>query len=164
MNSKHITNEQFEKAIGNIDNSKIMSNVISKNGFSNLMSQEEVESCKMIALWKALQHWRPELGKKFTSYLYQKVYWECRKYIAKQKAKKIPIAIIDHFPKFIAEDKSLEMEEIIDILPGDLPVVIRQRVFDKMTLKEIGNSNGYSHETARRKINRAIKEICKLCK
>ena len=38
--------------------------------------------------------------------------------------------------------------------------LIRQRYLDNMTMKEIGVANGYSRETARRRVLSAVK-ICK---
>ena len=46
----------------------------------------------------------------------------------------------------------------------DLPTIgfktLKQRFMENMTMKEIGSANGYSRETARRKLLKAVK-ICK---
>ena len=56
--------------------------------------------------------------------------------------------------------------EIIDILTGldpELKEVINQRFYHNMTMVEIGHANGYSRETARRRLKKAIKTCKKNC-
>ncbi len=50
--------------------------------------------------------------------------------------------------------------DILDGLPQDISYIIRQRYMENMTMKEIGSANGYSRETARRKLLKAVK-ICR---
>ena len=45
-------------------------------------------------------------------------------------------------------------------MPPKHAKVIRQRYLDNMTMKEIGLANGYSRETARRRVLLALR-ICK---
>jgi len=61
-------------------------------------------------------------------------------------------------------DRKLQQRmEVGDILMGLEPEyrdVINKRYYYNMTMTEIGNSNGYSRETARRRLKKALK-ICK---
>jgi hypothetical protein len=50
--------------------------------------------------------------------------------------------------------------DILEGLPADISGIIKQRFINNMTMNEIGTENGYSRETARRKLIKAVK-ICK---
>ena len=53
--------------------------------------------------------------------------------------------------------------QVLDIMGGldsETVNILEQRFFHNMTMKEIGKKNGYSRETARRRLRNAIK-ICK---
>ena len=50
--------------------------------------------------------------------------------------------------------------DILEGLPLDVSSIIKQRFVENMTMKEIGSANGYSRETARRKLLKAVK-ICR---
>lgn len=45
---------------------------------------------------------------------------------------------------------------ILDSLPEESEKILRQKYFERLTFKEIGEINGYSRETARRKLKKAI--------
>ena len=56
--------------------------------------------------------------------------------------------------------------EVIDIINGLEPEtanILEQRFYENMTMKEIGRRNGYSRETARRKLKNAIKTCKMIC-
>lgn len=146
--SKVIPDEEFEEALNNIDNRLIMEKAVSS--FHKAIGYDELYRCKLIALWKALQKWQPE-GRKFTSFLYQKVYWECLKVLKQQKKTHYLPIIIDE-PEHISSN----FEELIEILPYDMRDIIIKRFVYKMTLREISQFYGSCHETIRRKIRRAL--------
>ena len=54
----------------------------------------------------------------------------------------------------------IEVIDIVSDLEPEVAHIIKQRFYNNMTMKEIGKRNGYSRETARRKLKNAIK-ICK---
>lgn len=53
-----------------------------------------------------------------------------------------------------------DVELILDSLPEESEKILRQKYFDRLTFKEIGEANGYSRETARRKLKKAF-ELCR---
>lgn len=48
----------------------------------------------------------------------------------------------------------------MESLPEDMKKIIKQRFYGNMTMNEIAEKNGYSRETARRHLNKAI-SLCK---
>ena len=145
-----ISNEVYETALKNMDNKLIMDAACSS--FKKSIDKDELHRCKLIALWEAMIHWNPE-GRKFTSFLYQKVRWECLKVVKKQKFHKgvaLKTDVKSHY-------HTTYMGEIIESLPSDLQDILVKRYTHGMTLREISLIYGFCHETIRRKIHRAIK-------
>ena len=71
------------------------------------------------------------------------------------------IADGQHTPRRTAGVRSgHEMYDMIDGLPPDIAKVLEQRFVYSMTMNEIGSANGYSRETARRRLINAI-QVCK---
>ena len=52
------------------------------------------------------------------------------------------------------------MDDLIGGLPDSVSNILQQRYVYNMTMVEVGKANGYSRETARRRLKNAIK-ICK---
>ena len=147
--SNVIDNRDFERALANIDNKLIMEKACAS--FRNVIEKDELHRCKLIALWEAMQKWNPQ-GRKFTSFLYQKVRWECLKTMQIQKKQRfLPILREE------AYYSESNFQEIIEILPHDMQDVLVKRYVYKMTLREISQFYGTCHETIRRKIRKALK-------
>ena len=138
-----ISNETYERALKNNDNIMIMYSVTSK--FLNILDKDEIKRCKLIGLWKALQKWKSDGGRKFTTFLYQRVYWECLKIIIQKKQNKyIPTEYIDSsvLPK-------PSISELVEDLPKDLQDIVIKRYIYGMTLREIGKEHNCCYETIR---------------
>ena len=145
-----ITNEEFELALKNMDNRLIMEKACSS--FKKSIEREELYRCKLIALWEAMIHWNPE-GRKFTSFLYQKVNWECLKVLQKQKKhRSLPLTM-----DTACRPYQYSIDELVEVLPPELQDILVKRFVHRMTLREISQIYGSCHETVRRKIHRAIK-------
>ncbi len=144
-----ITNEAFEAALKNMDNKLIMEAACSS--FRKSIEKDELYRCKLIALWEAMIHWNPS-GRKFTSFLYQKVKWECLKVVKKQKALKCTPLRMD----VKANYGNSYINELIESLPLDLQDILVKRYVHSMTLREISEIYGLCHETIRRRIRKAI--------
>lgn len=78
-----ISNEDMIIAIESEDNQKIMARACKK--FACVLNADEIESCKLNALWKALETYDPNMisrrntkKSKFTSYLFRGVQLECK--------------------------------------------------------------------------------------
>lgn len=149
-----ISDAEYEKALKN-NNNKSMMNAAS-NKFRNTLDDEQIKECQLKALWEALQCWKPK-KRKFTSYLYQKVYWECIKLInLNKKSFKLPITK----ELGVSSEPSCLVDETLEILPDDLRNILEKRYIYGMTLREISEEYGCCHETIRKKITKAI-NICK---
>ncbi len=151
-----ITNQEFETALKNEDNIKIMKAASRK--FRRLLSVDEVYNCSLHGLFNALKV--NKLGIKFTTILYSNVNWACLDYLNKNKVKddRPASSSLD-----IPVDSNWTIDEYVDGLPNDLKNVLKQKYEDNMTLFEIGAANGYSYETARQRINHAIDILKKKC-
>ena len=148
-----VSNKEYEDALKNRDNIMIMHSAGSN--FSHTLDEDEIHRCKLIALWEALQAWKPDRGSKFTVFLYQRVQWECLKSINyNNKHRDVQLDGID---QEILPDTSLD--EFLEILPNELRDVIEKRYVYNMTLREIGEEYGYSYENARKKLKKAFKHI-----
>ena len=76
---RKITNEEFNKALRNEDYIRII-NAASKK-YASFISPDDMLECRMNALWQSLQNFDASFGVKFTSFLYSRVVWECKKKI-----------------------------------------------------------------------------------
>lgn len=159
----YITNDEFKEALKNQDNMKIMNKVCSR--YRATIPYDEIERCKMIALWEALKAWDENGGRKFTSFLYNRIDWECKKQIYEiNKHRRIKTeGCLGYFGISSTEDfiKLLEVKDMLEKIDEHARKVIYQRFFQRMTMKEIAKSNGYSRETARRNIIQSLDKIKK---
>jgi RNA polymerase sigma factor (sigma-70 family) len=158
-----ITDEQFSVAWENEDNRKIMQSAIRR--YRGIIPADEMNSCKMIGLWESLKGYDKSKGRKFTTYLYCGILMQCRKRINRFKY----ITIDDVAPYMDLNKMNLDAEmtrekvrDSVDKLDADLRDLIYSRYFDGETLKEIAKANGYSIETARRRIKKAICNLKKI--
>lgn len=154
MKKNKLSNIEFENALENPNNKAIM--IKASSAFKKFISKEELESCKMVALWQSMQDWRLDGGQKFESYLYQKVKWECLRVCTQEfKYKKRNRELI-HDIQTRKNENLLDLLEILDPSEQDL---LTQRFLHNMTLKEIGTLHGYSYETARKKIKKILSKL-----
>lgn len=147
-----ITDEEFSLAWENKDNRLIMNSAIKR--YSGLIPADEIVSCKMIGLWESMKSYDGKKGRKFTTYLYSGIQLQCMKTIRNELELK-PIDDVVSYMDF----NRIYIRDCVDKLEDDDKNLIYDRYFDMKTLKEISSEQGYSIETARRKINKAL---CKL--
>jgi len=146
-----ISNEEYENALKNNDNLMIMHSAGSC--FLNTLDRDEIHRCKLMALWEALKAWRPERGRKFTAFLYQRVCWECLKSIHYQnKHRVVQMETID--PEI---QQATPLHELLDGLSTELKDMMEKRYIHRMTLREIGDEYGYCYETVRKRLQKASK-------
>lgn len=158
---KEVTEEEFQDANSNLDNIRIMNSVCSR--YRNTIPQDEIERCKLIALWEAMKAFDPNGGRKFTSFLYNRIDWECKKQIQQINRARRKIAFSIEGPledcKSITQYESIAIKDAIDYLGIKYRTVLYQRYFERMTMQEIADTNDYSRETARRYINIALEKL-----
>ena len=144
--------DKIENFLNDSDVVNIMNCV--SNKYCKSIDVDEIESIKMLTLWKCIEKYDPDRGAKFTSYLYQQLSFAFKNELKKKK----PI----HGAKGVNEKHNIstEFNDTISGLPDDVSEILQQRFLGNMTMVEIAKANGYSRETARRRLKTAIK-ICK---
>ena len=158
---RKISEDEFEDANSNLDNIRIMNKVCSR--YRNTIPKEEIERCKLIALWEAMKAFDPNGGRKFTSFLYNRIDWECKREIQKMNRRKRKSSIsLDHPVqdfKTLNEDQKIHIKDALSKIENKYELVIKQRFFERMTMQEIAFKNNYSRETARRYINIGLEKL-----
>ena len=153
-----VTDKDFEQALKDSNNRRIMNKVSCK--YTNAISYDDLESEKLIVLWECLKTYDPTRGKKFTSFLYQKLDWRYKKIVREKKRKRsVCYENIDIKNYGDGIDVEQKIHSYTDGLPNHLTKVILQYYLHNMTIEEIGNKNHYSRETARRLIKKALSKI-----
>ena len=153
--AKIVSNQEFEKELNNSHNKSIMDCAVSN--FYSSLDLDEIHRCKLIALWETLQTWRPG-GKKFTSFLYQKVKWECLKVVGKQQKDK-KCVLMENIEKGF--EKPHNINEMIEGLSPELQEIVKKRFIYRMTLTEISFQHKICPETVRKRILRACEILRK---
>ena len=147
-------NRNFDDAVKCIDYKRIMDKVCSK--YNKAVDPDELSSLWLVTLWECLKKYDATRGAKFTSYLYQQLTYAIKNSLKKKKREftNIPIEI----PKTPTENLAVALHGI----PSEYEHLLKQKYLQNMTMEEIGRANGYSRETARRKIKRAISHCKKI--
>jgi RNA polymerase sigma factor (sigma-70 family) len=161
MKEKEISNDDFLKALKDSNNLRIMNKVCSF--YQNILSKDELHRCKLLALWKAMCKFDPSCGKKFTSYLYNSVKWECQKDLYNVNKYRKGITYSDSLFEYF-DRHDTDIVDTIEKLPNKFSKVIKQKFFHNMTMEEIGTKNHYSRETARRNVKRGLEKLREICK
>lgn len=159
-----VTDEELQKALKNTDNINVMNKICMK--YIGIIPYEELERCKLISLWQAIEKYDPSKGNcKFTSFLCNRLFWECQKQLYEiRKTKKIPksdtaSSLISEICGFESNPYSVEMQEALEKLDSESKEIIFKRFYESKTTKEIGKENGYGRETARRRILQALEKL-----
>jgi RNA polymerase sigma factor (sigma-70 family) len=126
------------------------------NKFSRAIDRDEISSISMCTLWRCINKYDSTRGAKFTSYLYQQLVYAFKNELKKRNTE----FSSESFEKSFSEEDKTEVFEIMESLPSNMKHVLKQRYFGNMTMAEIANENGYSRETARRRLKKAI-SLCK---
>lgn len=160
---RHVSNEEFNKALKNPDNASVIRAVCLQ--FAKTLSIEELRSCGLNALWRALSYHQDGKGNKFTTSLFRFVRWECSREIRRlNNYRKHVVAMPDNCDVSDETDTDIvNLRESIRLLPEQHKDILHQYYFDNRTMEEIGVRNGYSKESARQKINKALAELRELC-
>ena len=161
---KKATNEELQEALKNRDNINVMNKICRK--YRDIIPYEELERCKLISVWQAVEHYDPTKGNcKFTSFLCNRLFWECQKQLYEiNKAKRIPksdgaSALIGEISEHYDKVEKIEVLELLDKLDEESRDILFKRFYESKTAKEIGHDNGYGRETARRRIIGALEKL-----
>lgn len=126
------------------------------NRYRRSIDLDQIDSIKANILWKCVETYDEKFGTKFTSYLYQQLSFACRNEL-KKKNKEFCTENISQNTVDPKTQYSGSISEVVDGLPRDCADIIVQRFIYNMTMIEIASANGYSRETARRRVSKAIK-------
>ena len=147
-------NHKIEEALKDSDIVNIMNKA--SGSFCSQLDKDEIYTCQLNALWKALCNHDEKKAAKFTTYLYNGVRIECiREVKFKSKAHQ-------HSYSDVEENRnhffSAELLDEIDKCPNSELLVDRMKNF---TIKEIADRHGCNRETVRRKIKKSVKSLQK---
>jgi DNA-directed RNA polymerase specialized sigma24 family protein len=143
-------NKNFEDLLKSTDILKIMVSVGSR--YAKNIDPDQLESIKMGVLWDCQKKYDPNRGAKFTSFLYQQLNFAFKNELKKKRKEFSTENMDNNTPDY---DRGQELE-ILDGIPSHMAILLRQRYVYNMTMVEIGKENGYSRETARRKLASAL--------
>lgn len=144
----------FEEAYLNKDYSRIMHKVCNK--YRKFLDEDDAESLRMHTLWECCEKYDPSHPKKakFTSFLYDRLKCRIRNHLKRKKREKTNLEI-----EIPYSNNTLEFD-VLNSLNSEEKNILYQVYTHNMTLEEIGESNGYSRETARRKLKK-VKAKCR---
>lgn len=143
-------NKSFEELLNSSDILKIMATVGSR--YARNIDPHQLESLKLDVLWKCHKRYDPTRGAKFTSFLYQQLNFAFKNELKKKRREFATEDMGNNTP-----DRPVSREiEILDGIPNHMANLLKQRYVYNMTMVEIGKENGYSRETARRKLSYAL--------
>jgi len=129
------------------------------SSFRYSLSQDEMETCCINALWKAIDKYSNDFRCKFTTYLYRGVVMEC---LTQRKFNKDKISFGGRLHSNIQDDKDhyepVDMLDEINFACED-PSLILDRYYKNMSIKEIAQNRGVCGETIRIKINKNLKKL-----
>lgn len=159
---KIVTNEDFEKALLDVDNIRIIKSVITK--FAKRLGTSNAKQCGNIALWKSLQNFDDTKGCKYTTYLYRIVFWTCMNEIRNLNKEKATTNIdVSYFKDLAAlneyKHSNTSVTDVFDVLGNVESKLLKARYLHKNTLSEISISNNMTEKRARKSLREIIKKI-----
>ena len=141
-------NLKMNDALKNKDIVNIMHNA--GNSFRKQLDEDVLDSCKLCALWKALLHFNPKVGVKFTTYLHCTIVYECVKEVKnKKKHTQNRRMIHDNIPSNNSTDILL-----IDLYDEAKTEEQKQMLTDKINRtsnRQIGERYGVTRESIRKR-------------
>lgn len=152
-------NQEFEEKWNDADVRNIMNKV--SNRYVKNIDADDLESIKMNTLWKCIEKYDPDRGTKFTSYVYQQLTFALKNQIKKKRKEFNSQRTLEKM-----DVNQVMYQEVYDIITGleeEDTKILEQRFYHNMTMKEIGLKNGYSRETARRRLKNAVKLCQNIC-
>jgi len=147
-------NDKIENALKDANLQGIMNKAAST--FTRQLTQDEIYTCKINALWKSLTHWDSTRKTKFSTYLFNGVKYECiREVKFKRKDKAVSGKDLD---KTVASKDNhtaeIDLYDEIDNLPHAELIKDRAKSF---TINEIAQRHDINRESTRRRIKKSSK-------
>lgn len=158
----NITNQDFETALKDVDNVRIVKSVTIK--FSKRLGASVSKQCGYIALWNSLKDFDPSKDCKFSTYLYRVTFWTCLNEIRFNNKEKYRTNMDVEFiqnshtsRKF--KNSDISTEEICSSISEAESNLIKSRYIHRNTLKEITNNTGMPEKKIRAGLKGIISKI-----
>lgn len=161
-----VTNDEFNKALANMNNVKIMQEALSK--YRGIIPYEDLQRCGLDALWRCIGYHEDNKGNKFTTSLWRFIVWECRRELKRIRQQgRIHTVSLSQKEDFDistnVNNQIKHLHEYITLLDSDSRDIINQYYFERRTMQEIGDIRGCSKQTIGQKIHKALIELRKMC-
>jgi DNA-directed RNA polymerase specialized sigma24 family protein len=147
-----ITNDDIQRIYKDDSYQKIMYSA--SRFYLNVLDSDEIESCKLKAIFLSLKNYDSSKGSSYTTYLYRGIIQECKTQ-AKIKGKMSLIFDADFIQSKYNDTELLELNDLIDNIEGGL--LLKMKYIDMMTLEEISKELKISKQSVHERIKKAKK-------
>lgn len=146
--------KKYEHYVNDIEIMKVAHNAASS--FRHVLSQDEIKSCILNALLRAVKKYDKRNKAKFTSYLHKGVVFEClnQRKFNKNNTSQLHPNITDTRNVF----SDIDTRDLIESVCDD-PELIYDRFYKNMTIKELSESRGVCGETIRIRLNKNLEKV-----
>lgn len=144
---------------------RVMGECLRRHGRS--IPPEEHGAIKWIAALKAVKAFDPRHKQQFSTSLFRYLRWECD-YFLRQHRKPRRTMPLSSLPELAApvpdrQDDIDHIRECMGMLDEPQREIVASYYFGRMSLEEIGKERGYSRESARLNLAKAMDRLRRLC-
>jgi DNA-directed RNA polymerase specialized sigma24 family protein len=146
--------KSYEHYVNDVETMNVAQNAASS--FRKILSQDEIKSCILNAILRAVNKYDKRSKAKFTTYLHSGVVFEClsqRKFNRNNNAQ-LQVNIPDRRDPFV----DFETRDLIESVCDD-PSLVIDRLYGDMTIKELARTRGVCGETIRIRLNKSLEKI-----
>ena len=146
--------KSYEHYVNDVETMNVAQNAASS--FRKILSQDEIKSCILNAILRAVNKYDKRSKAKFTTYLHSGVVFEClsqRKFNRNNNAQ-LQVNIPDRRDPFV----DFETRDLIESVCDD-PSLVIDRLYGDMTIKELADTRGVCGETIRIRLNNSLEKI-----
>ena len=147
-----ITNDDIQRIYKDDSYQKIMYSA--SRFYLNVLDSDEIESCKLKAIFLSLKNYDSSKGSSYTTFLYRGIIQECKTQ-AKIKRKMSSIFDVDFIQSKYNDTELLELNDLIDNIEGGS--LLKMKYVDMMTLEEISKELKISKQSVHERIKKAKK-------
>jgi len=131
--------------------------------FSDDLSQDEIKTCIMSAMWQATNKFDESRNIKFSTYLYQSVLYEClkqKKYLVKENNKiHSNLNNLKNIVNGRVYNEIQKIEMLDEINSCSDPDIIYDKFYNNLSLKDIAIKHNISKETVRYKLKKNLNSL-----
>lgn len=146
--------KNYDHYVNDVEIMKVAYNAAAS--FRHVLSSDEIKSCILLALYRAINKYDKRNKTKFTSYLHNGVVFEC---LSQRKFNKRNSSQLDmHIKDNRNEISEIETKELIQSVCDD-PCLVFDRYYHNMTIKELAEKRKVCPETIRIKLNKNLEKL-----